>query len=321
MLEIRVVRSLLTAGAWAASSACNGASIIFILAAIGSPVQAAASTAAYRAKALAFLAGEGSSASAAAFNPHFSVTLIDLNGDGVPEALVTDSSPDACGSHGCSANVLDLRGPKARSIGDFISWDVKALSSKTGGWLDISIGEHKQVFRGGKYGSAKNLDGADSSTRAPLPVESSTSGAAVSSAESAPTAVVTELVNQDKGSWGTSFAEKPTAFMQRMFTDGFNRSWASAMKHNQDEPVLDGDPVTGWQSVSSVKIRSVKATQNGDTASVTADVLVIEQNTKMAKPEHLRFAMKQEHSVWKIDDIFYPTMPSIRSYFKTNYGA
>jgi hypothetical protein len=41
------------------------------------------------------------------------IHFVDLNGDGVPEALVIRNGPQDCGSHGCEANVLDLRGPLA----------------------------------------------------------------------------------------------------------------------------------------------------------------------------------------------------------------
>jgi hypothetical protein len=46
-----------------------------------------------------------------------SIKFVDLNGDGIPEALVIINDPQWCGSHGCSAFVLDLRGPAAKDIG------------------------------------------------------------------------------------------------------------------------------------------------------------------------------------------------------------
>ncbi len=67
------------------------------------------------------------------------VHFVDLNGDGVTEALVISGDPQDCGTHGCAANVLDLRGPAAKDIGDFIAWDLQPLSSKTRGWRDISV--------------------------------------------------------------------------------------------------------------------------------------------------------------------------------------
>jgi hypothetical protein len=79
------------------------------------------------------------------------VHFVDLNGDGVPEALVIrDDDPQACGTHGCSANVLDLRGPAAKDIGDFIAFDLQPLSGRTRGWRDISMfgsGNSKRVVR------------------------------------------------------------------------------------------------------------------------------------------------------------------------------
>ena len=76
---------------------------------------------------------------------NFSIQLVDLNGDGVPEALVIDTSPDSCGSHGCAANILDLTGPKARSMADLLGFDLKALSSKTGGCTPIICSSVKRT--------------------------------------------------------------------------------------------------------------------------------------------------------------------------------
>ena len=116
------------------------------------PNAPAANTAAYRAKAMAFLkqgdAGSGS-------NRKYFVDLVDLNGDGIPEALARVESFEDCGSRGCAAYVLDLTGPTARSMGDFIAQSLKVLPSKTGGWTDVSLNGHKKVFRAGKYDNAR----------------------------------------------------------------------------------------------------------------------------------------------------------------------
>jgi hypothetical protein len=78
------------------------------------------------------------------------VHFVDLNGDGVPEALVISNDQQDCGTRGCAANVLDLRGPTAKDIGDFIAFDLQPLSSRTRGWRDISMfgsGNSKRVVR------------------------------------------------------------------------------------------------------------------------------------------------------------------------------
>jgi hypothetical protein len=80
------------------------------------------------------------------------VHFVDLNGDGVPEALVIrdDDPQEDCGTHGCTAWVLDLRGPAAKEIGSFIAWGLQPLSSQTRGWRDISViggGNSKRVVR------------------------------------------------------------------------------------------------------------------------------------------------------------------------------
>ena len=106
----------------------------------------------YKAKAMAFLTKD-----AGETKPKITLTLVDLNGDGIPEGLATVTSPIDCGSHGCTAYVLDLTGPRARSIGDFIAFDrdLKALPTKTHGWRDVSLNDIKQVYRNGKYVSTR----------------------------------------------------------------------------------------------------------------------------------------------------------------------
>jgi Protein of unknown function (DUF3828) len=86
-----------------------------------------------------------------------SIKFVDLNGDGVPEALVVSEGPQDCGSHGCSAFVLDLSGPAAKDIGSFIGFGLEPLSSQTRGWRDLSLigsrGNHPVRFNGRAYGS------------------------------------------------------------------------------------------------------------------------------------------------------------------------
>ena len=99
----------------------------------------------YRAKAMAFLAQDIADARSGS-NPKVFLDLVDLNGDGIPEALARIESPDSCGTRGCTAYVLDLSGPTARSIGDFAAHSLTVLPTKTGAWRDVSVNEFKQVF-------------------------------------------------------------------------------------------------------------------------------------------------------------------------------
>jgi hypothetical protein len=109
----------------------------------------------YRAKTMAFLAQDIADARSSESNPKVFLDLVDLNGDGIPEALARIESRYSCGSHGCAAYVLDLSGPIARSIGDFIAFSLKVLPTKTGAWRDVSVNGFKQVFQAGKYISAR----------------------------------------------------------------------------------------------------------------------------------------------------------------------
>lgn len=104
----------------------------------------------YRAKVMAFFQPDIADAQSSGSKPKISIELVDLNGDGIPEAIVDTNF--SCGAHGCYAYVLDLKGPKARSIGEYIGVaEIKELPTKTGSWHDISVNGYKQVYRAGQY--------------------------------------------------------------------------------------------------------------------------------------------------------------------------
>lgn len=135
-----------------------------------------------------------------------------------------------------------------------------------------------------------------------------------------PESVVRGLVAQDTGGWSNIFDNKPTAIMRQYFTDGFNASWAKAMTHNQDEPVLDGDPITGMQTVTRVQTLSTSGGETGPaTARVIAKLKVTYGGT--VQQEQVAFDLKLERQHWKVDDITSGAMPSIRRYFRKSYGA
>lgn len=135
----------------------------------------------------------------------------------------------------------------------------------------------------------------------------------------APVGVVRGLIMQDTGGWGQVFAERPTPVMTSTFTAAFNRSWANAMTHNQQEPVLDGDPITGYQGVTRVVERSTDGAEtNPTTAKVTAELSVTAGGE--TKVERVFFNLKLEDRHWKIDDIQDQDTPSLRNYFHKNYG-
>lgn len=131
---------------------------------------------------------------------------------------------------------------------------------------------------------------------------------------------VKAVISMDKGGWGNIFAEMPTALMRQYFSEGFNRSWAGAMAHNQQEPVLDGDPITGYQMLDKVTLRSVSASEHGEQATVTARVLASQEGGR-PKPETIKFSMKREDGAWKVDDIMHSHQPSLRAYFRKSYGV
>jgi hypothetical protein len=108
------------------------------------------------------------------------INFVDLNGDGTPEAIVIRSGLDDCGSHGCAANVLDLHGPAAKDIGDFIAFGLQLLSSQTRGWRDITlVGNGKNAtlrFNGQVYSVATAPAAAPASSAATAAATASATG-------------------------------------------------------------------------------------------------------------------------------------------------
>ena len=100
-----------------------------------------------------------------------SIKFVDLNGDGIPEAIVVSTDPQDCGSHGCSTNVLDLRGPAAKDIGDFIAFDLRPLSSRTRGWRDLAVTGNRNTnivrFNGRVYSVAEDSSAAAAPSEPP----------------------------------------------------------------------------------------------------------------------------------------------------------
>ena len=82
----------------------------------------------------------------------YTLTLFDLNGDGVEEALIVYKHSSWCGSHGCSAYVLDVRGATPCSLGDLIAHQLMPAPTFTNGWRDLDGGVNTIQFEGGKYG-------------------------------------------------------------------------------------------------------------------------------------------------------------------------
>jgi hypothetical protein len=102
-----------------------------------------------RAKILGFMAKSGIRAN----ESDVSIRLVDLNGDGKSEALLVFKGQMHCGNRGCAANVLDLRGAEARSVGDFIATTLEVLPSSTNGWRDLSLNGNRMIFQNGEYKS------------------------------------------------------------------------------------------------------------------------------------------------------------------------
>jgi len=93
----------------------------------------------------------------------------DLNGDGVPEALVMLRNRVDCGASACGAYALDTAGTDARSIGAFLGETLSAAPESTGGWRDVLLDGTRFIFDGEQYvragsGSPQAGNGARTST-------------------------------------------------------------------------------------------------------------------------------------------------------------
>jgi hypothetical protein len=76
--------------------------------------------------------------------------LVDLDGDGISEALVIVRDDVQCVPTGCPVLVLDLREANARNLGEFWAHAVKALPTSNNGWRDLSAGGKRVTVRGGR---------------------------------------------------------------------------------------------------------------------------------------------------------------------------
>ncbi len=242
------------------------------------------------------------------------IRFVDLNGDGTPEAIVEFDDPEDCGSHGCSVSVLDLRGPTAKSIGDFISFSLEPLSSRTRGWRDISVYGVRFRFNGRAYD--KSGDSAVDVSGPKLSPNAIVLPAALAADPSDPASVVSDVVKLDGAGEGEPF--RSDEFIGRYFTTQFKASWDHAMAQPGD--VLDGDPVTGSQALKSVKLQATQTTvTTPGTALVVAKLAVTPRGGK-PYPQSVTFTVKRDGSTWKIDDISGPADGSLRGYFKKDYG-
>ena len=84
---------------------------------------------------------EGNPASANEMTTRYSVAFVDLNDDGITEALVYLSGPEWCGSGGCSLLILRSDGPSWKVITQttVTQLPIRVLSAKANGWHDVTV--------------------------------------------------------------------------------------------------------------------------------------------------------------------------------------
>jgi hypothetical protein len=89
------------------------------------------------------------------------------------------------------------------------------------------------------------------------------------------------------------------------------------MRHNKNQPVLDGDPLTDLQGVKSLTLKGHQTNLvTADHAMITARVVAQPDGSTFTKPDalDLRFDMKREDEMWRINDISSPSQTSLWAY-------
>jgi len=123
-------------------------------------------------------------------------------------------------------------------------------------------------------------------------------GASLSAAQT-PAQVVTTVLKLDKGT--DLLSAEPNRAMRRHFTRAFVNAWRAALKFNEDVPFMDGDAISGYQTVKSLTLKNLNVdASNPSRVVVTASVFV---DSETPETEDIRFTLLQEAGAWKIDDV------------------
>lgn len=128
-----------------------------------------------------------------------------------------------------------------------------------------------------------------------------------------PARVVVAAIKLEQVPGAVLHDDRPGGPMRRYFTKGFMTSWSAALAHNKDRPFLDGDLISGYQTVKSLTIRRIHTDSLSEAqASVTTTLFV-----QLGAPPltlDVRFSLKREAGTWKIDDISNKVVPSLHNF-------
>lgn len=74
----------------------------------------------------------------------YKIAYVDLNGDGVNEAIVFALGSGTCGSGGCNTLVLNWNGAAWSTVSDIsiTNLPIRLLATKSHGWTDIGVMVH-----------------------------------------------------------------------------------------------------------------------------------------------------------------------------------
>ena len=100
--------------------------------------------------------------------------------------------------------------------------------------------------------------------------------------------------------------------MKEFFTKGFIADWDAAAEKNKDQPWMDGDPISGFQGMESLTLKTLKVESASDTEAKVAATIAVQ--SQRSGDENLTFILKREGGAWKIDDIGSPVEASLHGY-------
>ena len=145
-----------------------------------------------------------------------------------------------------------------------------------------------------------------------------------------PSDLVASLLSLQNGSWAPVFSAPANIYFANFFSPAFIAAWIAAAAYNNTFPVCDGDPITGYFSVASLKLNNTSTDLTSETtctvsASITAS-LPEATIASLVKTCNVAFMLVLINGRWLIDDIdqgissrdkngVLAKHPTLRSYF------
>lgn len=79
------------------------------------------------------------------------ITFVDLDSDGMPEAIVRLDHPAFCGSRGCAIDVVELKGDRIHILTALIAHDIYHRRQSSREWPDLIVDKSVWEYDGTRY--------------------------------------------------------------------------------------------------------------------------------------------------------------------------